>query len=115
MSMSFLKRLFGGGSALPTLTAADLAARLGRADAPFVLDVRQPEEFASGRVPGARLIPLGELPQRLAELPQDREIAVVCRSGARSAAATAQLVQAGYPARNLAGGMMGWRGPVERG
>ena len=114
MTYTFLKNLFGGGSALPVVTATDLAARLGTADAPFVLDVRQPGEFAAGRVPGARLIPLGELSHRLAELPRDREIAVVCRSGGRSGVATEQLAKAGLRARNMPGGMMGWRGPVEQ-
>lgn len=115
MTNSFLKNLFGGASPLPIVTAADLASRLGFADAPFVLDVRQPEEFVTGRVPGAMLIPLGELPHRIADLPRDREIAVVCRSGARSGLATEQLVKAGLQACNMPGGMMGWRGPVEKG
>lgn len=54
MPESIFKTLFGGGAALPEVTSTDLAARLATPDAPFVLDVREPAEFAGGRVPGAR-------------------------------------------------------------
>ena len=77
-----------------------------------VLDVREPAEFtgALGHIHGAKLIPLGELAARAAELPRDRPIVAVCRSGARSAQATVLLQQAGLKdAANLAGGMLRWR------
>ncbi len=77
-----------------------------------VLDVREPAEFtgALGHIHGAKLIPLGELATRAAELPRDRPIVAVCRSGARSAQATVLLQQAGLKdAANLAGGMLRWR------
>lgn len=76
----------------------------------FVLDVREPDEFAGGTVPGAVNIPLGELPQRLAAIPRDRTIACLCRSGNRSGKAQAFLAGEGYDAVNLTGGMLAWRG-----
>jgi rhodanese-related sulfurtransferase len=97
------------------LTADELQRRLVGADAPFLIDVREPAEFSAGHVPGAVPLPLGQVAARLGELPGDREIAVLCRSGARSAQATAILRTGGLRATNVAGGMLAWRGPVARG
>jgi rhodanese-related sulfurtransferase len=72
------------------------------------LDVREPSEWEAGRVADAFWIPLGELAARQGELPPDTAIVVVCRSGARSAVATKALLDAGYRATNLAGGMRAW-------
>jgi rhodanese-related sulfurtransferase len=72
----------------------------------FLLDVRNPEELAVERVPGAVNIPLPALRARLAELPRDREIQVICRSGQRAYYATRILLQNGFNARNLSGGML---------
>jgi NADPH-dependent 2,4-dienoyl-CoA reductase/sulfur reductase-like enzyme/rhodanese-related sulfurtransferase len=72
----------------------------------YVLDVREPVELAVEGVPGAVNIPLGQLRARLGELPRDREILVICRSGQRAYYATRLLVQNGFKARNLAGGML---------
>ena len=77
-----------------------------------VLDVREPEEFNGplGHVPGARLIPLGTLKEKLSGLGKDQPIVVVCRSGARSAQATVMLGKAGFEkVANLSGGMLRWR------
>ncbi len=85
----------------------------------FVLDVREPHEFTGelGHIKGARLLPVGELRAHLADLPRDRPIVVVCRSGGRSAQASLILEGAGFPdVANLAGGMIRWRSlglPVE--
>lgn len=54
-------------------------------DGAFMLDVREPDEWNAGHIPGAVLVPLGDLPTRLNEVPKDKEIVVVCRSGNRSA------------------------------
>jgi rhodanese-related sulfurtransferase len=95
-----------------------LAENAGRVQ---VIDVREPEEFdgALGHIKGAKLLPLGSLLQRKEEIAKDRPVAMVCRSGARSAQATVMLRNAGYPkVANLAGGMLRWRGqrlPVEGG
>ena len=75
-------------------------------DGAFVLDVRQPGELVVESVPGATNIPLGELRSRLDELPKDREILVLCRSAQRAYYATRILLQNGFKARNISGGMM---------
>jgi sulfur dioxygenase len=86
-----------------------------------VLDVREASEWNGelGRIPGARHLPLGELRARLGELPRDRPIVAVCRSGGRSAEASSILEQAGFArAANLSGGMMRWHAlglPIEAG
>ncbi len=88
--------------------AAELAARLGTADEPVVLDVREPVEFAAWSIPSAVNIPLGELAARASELPADREIVTVCASGTRSATAAEVLSGTGRRVANLAGGMASW-------
>ena len=72
----------------------------------FLLDVREPVELAVEQAPGAVNIPLGQLRARLGELPRDREILVICRSGQRAYYATRLLRQHGFNARNLSGGML---------
>jgi rhodanese-related sulfurtransferase len=72
-----------------------------------LLDVRRPEEYESGHVPGAVLVPLDLLPDSLDEVP-DGELYVICRSGARSAAAVKFLVGTGRAATNVAGGTLAW-------
>jgi len=77
-----------------------------------ILDVREPAEFDGplGHIPGATLIPLGQLADRVGELPKDKPIVAVCRSGARSAQATHILHGAGFAqVANLPGGMLRWR------
>ena len=75
-----------------------------------LIDVRQPEEFEEGHIPGATLIPLGELPGRLGEIDSSLPTLVYCRAGGRAGNATALLVQSGFKeARNI-GGILQWRG-----
>ncbi len=73
-----------------------------------VLDVREPVEWHHGRIEGALHIPLTQLPDRLAELPDDQQLLVVCKVGGRSSQATAFLREKGFEAVNLAGGMIDW-------
>ena len=86
-----------------------------------LVDVREPDEFVGplGRIRGAKLMPLGQLPARVGELARDRPVVAVCRSGARSANASVLLQKAGFnDVANLAGGMLRWRAegyPVEGG
>jgi len=75
-------------------------------DGGFLLDVRNPPELAVDSVPGAVNIPLPELRARLGELPRDREIQVICRSAQRAYYATRILLQNGFKARNISGGML---------
>jgi len=72
----------------------------------FLLDVRDPMELAVEHVPGAVNIPIGQLRARLNELPRDKEILVICRSGQRAYYATRMLLQRGFNARTLSGGML---------
>lgn len=85
---------------------AQLAA--ARADGAMVADVREPDEYLAGHVPGARLVPLGELTARVGELPRHQRLAVVCASGNRSLQAARWLASAGYDAMSVAGGTKAW-------
>jgi rhodanese-related sulfurtransferase len=84
----------------------------------LILDVRQPDEFAQGHVPGAKLIPLGNIKARLAEVPNDAPVYVVCQSGGRSQTASDLLSKNGKSdVRNVQGGTSAWKAagfPVQR-
>ena len=80
----------------------------------LLLDVREPFEYDIARIEGATLLPLGELPQRVAELPRDKQIVVMCKSGTRSAHATAFLQDQGFrDVYNLAGGITAWATEID--
>lgn len=103
-------------SGLPEITVQDFKARLDRGDRLFLLDVREPNEYQICRIPGATLIPLGELPQRLSELPSGSgapDIVVHCKMGGRSAKAVRQLIERGFRAENLKGGILEWIDKVD--
>jgi rhodanese-related sulfurtransferase len=85
------------------------ALAAARADGAVVIDVREPGEYEAGHVPGARLIPLGELPARAGELPRSRRVYVICASGNRSAPAAEWLARAGWNAVSVAGGTSAWQ------
>ncbi len=88
---------------VPTVDAAQVA------DDVFLLDVREPDEWSAGHPPGAHHVPMMEIPSRAAEVPDDRDVVVVCRVGARSAQVVAFLRQQGYGnVYNLDGGMYAW-------
>jgi rhodanese-related sulfurtransferase len=87
----------------------ELRARLRAGETIFVLDVREDEEVAEWSFPRAHHIPLGELGDRMSELPLDEPIVVVCHAGVRSAVAAEALTKAGWPAASLAGGVAAWR------
>lgn len=72
------------------------------------LDVREPHEWAVGHIEGATHIPMSQLGARQDEIAQDRKVVCVCRSGNRSGMVTQALVNAGYDAENLEGGMQAW-------
>ena len=105
-----------GSAKDPVNFAGMVAADVLRGDMPIshwdstdnalLLDVREPVELAVESAPGVVNIPLGQLRSRLGELPRDREIRVICRSGQRAYYATRVLLQKGFKARNLAGGML---------
>lgn len=96
------------------ITVEELKARLDRGDAPFILDVRNPEEFQIGRLPGSTLLPLPQLAERWKELDPQREMVVHCKSGGRSAKAVAFLQSQGFrKVTNLKGGILAWAERVD--
>ena len=92
----------------------ELKKKLDAGDDVFILDVRNPEEAEISRIEGSTLIPLGELPQRVAELSTADPIVVHCRSGARSAKAVEFLRTVGFrKVKNLVGGINAWAQTVD--
>lgn len=73
-----------------------------------VVDVREPHEYTEAHVPGAVLIPLTELPERVDDLPTDRSVLLICASGGRSRRAAEFLLRQGVDAINVAGGTLAW-------
>lgn len=110
---------FGHKEPIPQITPAAAQARLTAEGGACLLDVREPQEYAAGHVPGSTLIPLGQLANRIAELPRDRPILVICQSGSRSGLATQLLQRQGFgDVSNIQGGIMAWQrggGPLQRG
>jgi rhodanese-related sulfurtransferase len=104
--MDLIAKIFG--KPVMGISPTEAQAKLSQNGRPFILDVRQPEEFRDGHIRGAKLIPLNELAGRMNELPKNQEIICVCRSGNRSSSATRQLSGAGYQVSNLTGGMIAW-------
>lgn len=96
------------------ITPVELAEKLKRGDDFDLIDVREPQELTIAAIPGARLIPLGTFEAALPSLNPEREIVVMCRSGARSGAAVQALKSLGYAnVRNLAGGILAWSDDVD--
>jgi len=92
-----------GVSQIPSVTPASVPA-----DA-YLLDVREPDEWQAGRIAQAHHLPMMEIPARLAEIPRDGDVVVVCRSGGRSGQVVAYLGQQGWDnVFNLVGGMQSW-------
>ena len=109
----FLIASLGGEQAnssgtLPAFVSVDDAYQMYQGGT-FVLDVRTPEEWIEFHAPNTTLIPLDELASRVNELPKDQPIVVVCRSGNRSQTGRDILVQAGFNATSMNGGLNEWR------
>lgn len=91
------------GPDVPSVTATEVPAGA------HLLDVREPDEWAAGHAPDARHLPMMEIPGRIAEIPTEGDVVVVCRSGARSGQVVAYLMNNGWDnVRNLSGGMRDW-------
>ncbi len=109
--------VFASSPEVPTVDAEE-AHRLHEDGTAIIVDVREPFEWEEARIPGATHIPLGELGDRVGEIPEDRTVILQCRSGARSAEACAHLLQVGLEdVCNLEGGLLAWHRagfPVER-
>jgi rhodanese-related sulfurtransferase len=108
-------------AAIPSVDVKEAAAR---ADAdepggPVILDVREPDEFTTVRVDGSAHLPMSVFVQRIAELPKDRQLLVLCATGVRSAAVTGYLLRSGWSdVANIDGGITAWQKaglPVRRG
>jgi phage shock protein E len=96
--------------ALPSMSAAALAEHQAKhADHVFVLDVRSPEEFSEGHVPGAVNVPYDQIAARIAEVPKNKDVVLYCRSGRRAGIAAEVLAANGYSRlSHLEGDMPGW-------
>jgi rhodanese-related sulfurtransferase len=92
----------GEGDAVREVPAAEVPERA------YLLDVREDDEWQAGHVPDARHITLGRLGELCGQIPRDRDVYVICRSGVRSAHAAQALNAAGWRALNVADGMHGW-------
>ena len=98
---------------MPDITSSELKQRQQAGENPTIIDVREPWEFEESRINGSQNIPLGNLPQQLDDLEdyKDQEVIVHCKSGARSSAAKAFLIQQGFTnVRNLEGGITAFQG-----
>lgn len=105
--MDFFANLFNASS-VPQLDAAQVHDRVTRTPRPFLLDVRNPDEYKQAHIQGAELIPLPELSAKLSRVPKNREVICVCASGSRSSVAARRLSSQGYQVSNLRGGMSQW-------
>jgi len=98
---------------IPQLSVKEFKRRIDAGEDMFLLDVREPYEYQIAQI-GGKLIPQNDVPQRLAEIPRDREIVVQCRSGARSQKIAEFLKQSGYSqVVNLAGGILAWSDEID--
>ena len=101
---------------MKSISAPDLAAWLADASRqqPLLLDVREPWEFEKARIEGAQLVPMREVPNRLAEIDPDSEIVAICHHGGRSMQVALFLEKAGYgKVHNLTGGVDAWSRTVD--
>lgn len=98
---------------IPQLTVKELKRRIDAGEQLFILDVREPWEYKIAQI-GGKLIPMNEIPQRLAEIDREREVIVHCHHGVRSQRVAEFLQQSGYPrVVNLAGGIDAWSREVD--
>lgn len=93
---------------VPELTAAELQQALAGPQPPLVLDVREPYEWRQVHLPLALHIPMNDVPERLADLPQTSAIVVLCAHGSRSYDVAGYLIEQGYQASSLTGGINSW-------
>ncbi len=96
------------------ITATELAAKIATGEEVVLIDVREPYEWSAGHLENARHIPMQQIPGHLAELPRDRELVMICRSGSRSANVQQFLMSQGFTkVKNLVGGMRAWSRDVD--
>lgn len=95
------------------LTTKEVETLLNEGKAVQLIDVREVDEVAAGKIKEAINIPLGLIEFRMHELDKSKEYIIVCRSGARSGRATEFLTGQGFKATNMTGGMLAWEGPIQ--
>lgn len=98
---------------MKTMEAKDVQQKLENGEELNIIDVREDEEVAAGKIPGAKHISLGSIEGRTNELDLSASYIMVCRSGGRSSQATQFLEQQGFDVTNMNGGMMSWEGKTE--
>lgn len=120
LSLALLAACGGNETAAPAVEEIDLTTLPDEVDVEtvaairqnpgvYLLDVREPDEYAAGHIPGITLIPMGEVAARLAELPRDKEIVVTCRTGNRSSQVADLLREQGFTnVHNMTGGIVAW-------
>ena len=95
--------------------SVDEALRLWQAKEAILIDVRTPAEYREGHIPGVVNIPLAEIEKRLGEIPKDKKVVLICRTGNRSAQGARFLRSKGFDnVFNSTGGMSTWKGPVTK-
>ena len=97
---------------MKTIQPDELLAKLDAGETVNMIDVREADEVATGIIPGAKHIPLGQIEERHSELDKNKEYIMICRAGGRSAHACQVLEEKGYDVTNMAGGMMEWQGEI---
>lgn len=95
-----------------TIKPEEVQAQLQSGESLYMLDVREPNEWAAGHVAGAMHIPVGQLTERRQELDPNREMIVICRSGNRSGLACELLEEMGFQVVNMTGGLNAWSGEL---
>ena len=120
LSLALLAACGGNETAAPAVEEIDLTTLPDEVDVEtvaairqnpgvYLLDVREPDEYAAGHIPGITLIPMGEVASRLAELPRDKEIIVTCRTGNRSSQIADLLREQGFTnVHTMTGGIVAW-------
>ncbi len=120
LSLAMLAACGGNETAAPAVEEIDLTTLPDEVDVEtvaairqnpgvYLLDVREPDEYAAGHIPGITLIPMGEVASRLTELPRDKEIIVTCRTGNRSSQIADLLREQGFTnVHNMTGGIVAW-------
>lgn len=117
--VSFILSMLTGCGAAPADPAVDVsvteALRLWQTKEAVLIDIRTPLEYRDGHIPGVANIPLDELERRMNEVPKDRKVVLICRTGSRSAEGTKMLRSKGMAnVFNSTGGMSTWTGPVTK-
>ncbi|AIY05814.1 rhodanese-like domain-containing protein [Planococcus sp. PAMC 21323] len=95
---------------MKTITTDELQKRVEAGEVVNIIDVREPDEVATGMIPGAKHIPLGEVEERIGELDTEKEYYMICRSGRRSEMSSGILESNNIAATNVEGGMLAWNG-----